>query len=554
MNKTKLTSVIALVTLGMIGLIAVQLYWIHNAITLKEQQFDMAVNDALRNVVEDLERQEALNIVKGFGFESTLFNKLNNLDKRIDSIEKSAKAMADSISNRIVFLERKRPISVLGEQASYRFHKEFNPDSMRKGLRSMAKAFFEDDINEFFNFKINLAEHVIEMDSAQIGLEEALGTVDTAAINHKLDVVKEVMKEMVMEDIRGGAHNRLVPKVIDSFLLAELIDNGIDLPYEFGVFDAANMPIFDKPLSENEEKVNASRYKVNLFPGSLVSDPAFLKIRFPAKRKFLLRTMWGILSLSGLLTVVIILSFYYTVRTIRKQKKDSDIKTDFINNMTHELKTPISTIALACEAIADGDLRQSDEQMNKYVAMIGFENKRLGNLVEDVLQSAALDKETFEIKAEELDVNSIIDAAVDKMRLLVEKNGGTINTVLSGELGMLFGDEFHLTNAIANLIDNANKYCDGAPEITVRSVDRAEGVEIICEDNGIGISKENQKKIFDKLYRVPMGNIHNVKGFGLGLNYVQAIVGKHNGTIQVLSELGKGSRFEIFIPYSNGKD
>ncbi|HIA07171.1 MAG TPA: HAMP domain-containing histidine kinase [Flavobacteriales bacterium] len=553
MKKAKLTSVIVLVTLAMVGLIAVQLYWIHNAITLKEQQFDMAVNDALGNVVVDLEKQEALNMVKGFGFETKLFNKLNRLDERIDSIEQSTKAMADSISNRVVILETKRP-KAFGEHISFEFHQEFNPDSMRKGLRSMAEALFSDDINDFFNFKININDRITEMDSGQLGLEEALGTVDTATIMHKLDVVKEVMKELVLVDIQGGAHNRLDPQLIDSFLLVELVDNGINQPYEFGVFDGANMPIFEEELSKNEKKVSHSRYKVNLFPGSLVSDPAFLKIRFPAKHKYLLKTMWGILSLSGLLTMVIILSFYYTVRTIKKQKQDSDIKSDFINNMTHELKTPISTIALACEAISDEDLRKSDDQMNKYMSMIDFENKRLGNLVEDVLQSAALDKETFEIKIEEINVNDIIGAAVEKMKLLVEKNGGKISTDLSDEVGILHGDGFHLANAISNLIDNANKYCDKSPEITVRSVHRSEGVAVICEDNGIGISKGDQKKIFDKLYRVPMGNIHNVKGFGLGLNYVQAIVGKHNGNIQVISEPGKGSRFEIFIPYDHGKD
>jgi two-component system phosphate regulon sensor histidine kinase PhoR len=553
MKKAKLTSVIALVTLGMIGLIAVQLYWIHNAITLKEQQFDMAVNDALGNVVVDLEKQEALNLVKGFGFETKLFNKLNKLDKRIDSIEQSTKAMADSISDRIVLLENKRP-RAFGEHISFEFKQEFNPDSIRKGLRSMAESFFSEDMNDFFNFKINVGEEILEMDSGQLGLEEALGMVDTAAINHKLDVVKEVMKEMVMVDIQGGAHNRLDPHLIDSFLQAELVDNGIGQPYEFGVFDGANMPIFAEKLSGNEAKVSQSRYKVNLFPGSLVSDPAFLKIRFPAKHRYLLKTMWGILSLSGLLTMVIILSFYYTVRTIKKQKQDSDIKSDFINNMTHELKTPISTIALACEAISDEDLKKSDDQMHKYMSMIDFENKRLGNLVEDVLQSAALDKEAFEINRDEVHVNEIINAAVDKMRLLVEKNGGSLSTDLSSEVGILYGDRFHLANAISNLIDNANKYCDKSPEISIKSVHSVEGVSVICEDNGIGISKGDQKKIFDKLYRVPMGNIHNVKGFGLGLNYVQAIVGKHNGNIQVSSDPGRGSKFEIFIPYDHGKD
>ncbi|MBL4578644.1 MAG: HAMP domain-containing histidine kinase [Flavobacteriales bacterium] len=312
------------------------------------------------------------------------------------------------------------------------------------------------------------------------------------------------------------------------------------------------MPIFDEPLSKHEKKVIHSRYKVNLFPGSLVSDPAFLKIRFPAKRKYLLKTMWGILSLSGLLTLAIILSFYYTVRTILKQKEDSEIKNDFINNMTHELKTPISTIALACEAIGEEDIKKSEAQLNKYVSMISFENRRLGNLVEEVLQSAVLERETFEIKMEDLNINDTILAAVDKMKLLVENNGGKITTDLSARVEVLRGDSLHLTNAIANLIDNANKYCKENPEIRIKSVHTTSGIQIICEDDGIGIGKKDQTKIFDKLYRVPTGNIHNVKGFGLGLNYVDAIVRKHNGSIRVSSQLDQGSKFEIFLPYSHG--
>ncbi|MBL4656983.1 MAG: HAMP domain-containing histidine kinase [Flavobacteriales bacterium] len=553
MNKTQLTSVIALVSIAMVGLIAVQLYWIHNAITLKEQSFDRAVSDALQDVVVDLEKQEAINMVKGFGFESKLFNKLNNLDKRIDSIEMSTKAMADSMSNRLVILQSKRP-RTFGEKFSMEFHEEWNADSMRKGLRNVAEALFSDDINSFFNFKVSIDEHLDGLDSAHFARDRDSIVLDTAAINHKLAVVKEVMKEMVMVDIQGGAHNRVEPEVIDSFLLAKLEDNGIMQPYEFGIFDASNMPIFEEPLSKHEKKVVASRYKVNLFPGSLVSEPAFLKVRFPAKRTYLLKTMWGILSLSGLLTLAIIMSFYFTVRTILRQKEDSEIKTDFVNNMTHELKTPISTIALACEAIADEDVRKSEEQVNKYVSMIGFENKRLGNLVEDVLQSAALDKETFEIKMEDLNVNDAIEATVSKMSLLVESSGGKIISSPDKDVQLLKGDIFHLTNAISNLVDNAIKYCDRAPEIQIKSVHRLLGVQIICEDNGIGIRKVDQKKIFEKLYRVPVGNVHNVKGFGLGLNYVQAITEKHNGNVKVSSEIGKGSKFEIFLPYDNGKD
>jgi len=222
--------------------------------------------------------------------------------------------------------------------------------------------------------------------------------------------------------------------------------------------------------------------------------------------------------------------------------------------MTHELKTPISTIALACESIGDPQLKHSQQKVNEYVGMIRAENERLGNLVEDVLQSAVLDRGDFKIKSEEVNIHNVVASSIEKMQALVEKNSGTIQTDFIAKDNIISGDRFHLVNVVGNLVDNAIKYSEDSPKIKVSTENVQDGLKIICEDNGIGISLENQKKIFDKLYRVPSGNIHNVKGFGLGLNYVQAIVHKHGGNIRVSSELGKGSKFEIFLPFNHGKD
>ena len=251
---------------------------------------------------------------------------------------------------------------------------------------------------------------------------------------------------------------------------------------------------------------------------------------------------------SGLFTLLIIGGFYYTINTILQQKKLSEIKNDFINNMTHELKTPISTISLACEALADPDMQKSDNSRNKFVGMIKEENKRLGVLVENVLKTAVLDQGKMKFKLEEIDIHHLIEKVLKSFELQLNTASGSIERKLHAQNNIVKGDKIHLTNVFYNLVDNAIKYTNSKPEITIRTVDDDEALKIEIIDNGIGISKENQKKIFDQLYRVPKGNLHDVKGFGLGLHYVKVIAEKHLGKIFVESTLGKGSTFTILLP------
>jgi len=232
-----------------------------------------------------------------------------------------------------------------------------------------------------------------------------------------------------------------------------------------------------------------------------------------------------------------------------KQKKLSQIKNDFISNMTHEFKTPISTISLASEMLSDASISQTPDKQHKYLKMIRDENKRLSVLVESILQTSILDKGEFKLKPSELDIHEIINIAINNTQLLIAQRQGSVHTFLKATNFKLMADKVHLTNIIFNLIDNAIKYTKQHPEIVVTTYNTAEGIMIEIKDNGIGISKENQRKIFDKFYRVPTGNVHNVKGFGLGLSYVLAVVLKHNGTISVDSDLGKGSIFKVHLPF-----
>ncbi len=218
--------------------------------------------------------------------------------------------------------------------------------------------------------------------------------------------------------------------------------------------------------------------------------------------------------------------------------------------MTHEFKTPISTISLATEMLADKTVEKSPERFSNYIKMIGDENKRLSLLVENILQTAILDKGEFKLKIQNIDVHTLIEQTIENIKLQVENKEGEITTRLNATTHIINADRVHITNVIFNLIDNALKYSVEKPTITISTKNNETGIFISIQDNGIGISKENQKRIFDTMFRVHTGNIHNVKGFGLGLSYVKAVVEKHRGAVSVDSIIGKGTTFTIYLPFS----
>lgn len=344
---------------------------------------------------------------------------------------------------------------------------------------------------------------------------------------------------------------KLNRKILDSLLTIELKNKGIITQFEFGVFNpASNRLIFQKTGRYPNELLNKG-FAFTLYPSEMQINPSYLMMYFPNMKRFLISRLWVLLSISVVLIFVIILSFAFTIYTIFRQKKLSEIKNDFINNMTHEFKTPISTISLACEALKDKDIRKSEDIYETYIRMIDEENKRLGGMAEKVLQTAVLDKGRLSLKKESVNIHKVILNTIKNVKLQVERKNGKIITGLKADYCMLNADKMHITNVIYNLLDNANKYTLEDPEIIISTENAGGGINITISDNGIGISKTDQKRIFEKLYRVSTGNVHDFKGFGLGLNYVKAIVEKHGGKITLESELKKGTEFIIFLPLEN---
>jgi two-component system phosphate regulon sensor histidine kinase PhoR len=290
---------------------------------------------------------------------------------------------------------------------------------------------------------------------------------------------------------------------------------------------------------------------VNLMPKNVFMHPRYLSLYFPNETNHILYTLRFILLTSLVLITIIIGAFYYTISTIFRQKKLSEIKSDFINNMTHEFKTPISTISLASEVLGDTSIEKSAEKSKNYLQIIRNENKRLGSLVETILQAAILDRGELKLNIQETDVHQVIADVAQSMRLQIQTKNGKVTMNLNAQRYSLFADRMHIGNIIYNLLDNAIKYCRVEPEITITTESIADGLTILVRDNGIGISKEDQKKIFETFYRVPTGNVHNVKGFGLGLSYVKAVAEKHGGYAAVESEPGNGSTFIVYLPFQN---
>jgi two-component system phosphate regulon sensor histidine kinase PhoR len=355
--------------------------------------------------------------------------------------------------------------------------------------------------------------------------------------------------------------------------LEQVIDNklsarGIYTEYKYGVFSSSRNSFVIKngnyqvdnfgpqvvahEYSDSELLLINSRYKIPLYPSG-IKTPGYLYMYFPSLNSFVLNSIWKTLIAALLFTGAILFCFVYTVLVVFRQKKVSEMKTDFINNMTHEFKTPIATISLAADSIKSPVINSNPDKVVRFANIIKQENKRMLEQVEKVLQMAKFDRENLNLQLTQVDIHDVITQAVNNISLQVNQKEGTVEAILDAGKHIIEADENHISNIIHNLLDNANKYTPEKPNIKIFSKEKSDGIEVTVQDNGIGLSKEAQKHIFEKFYRVHTGNLHDVKGFGLGLSYVKALVTAHSGMVSVKSDLGKGSRFILKFPFTQPK-
>ena len=360
-------------------------------------------------------------------------------------------------------------------------------------------------------------------------------------------LVDEVVWEMVYHASDKPLQERVNFRNLDRYLQSGLIDNGIDLDYHFKVIDGDGREVYR--CSDYSSIGSERSYSQPLFLNDPPARMSVVKIHFPERRNYIYDSVSFMIP-SMIFTFVLLITFIFTIYIIFRQKKLTEMKNDFINNMTHEFKTPISTISLAAQMLKDPAVGKSPAMFQHISGVINDETKRLRFQVEKVLQMSMFDRQKATLKMKELDMNELIAGVVNTFALKVERYNGKIETELEATDPFVEADEMHITNVIFNLMDNAVKYKrpDEDLKLVVRTWNEPGKVMISVQDNGIGIKKENLKKIFDKFYRVHTGNLHDVKGFGLGLAYVKKIITDHKGTIRAESELNVGTKFIIALP------
>ena len=540
MKKIRINFIVLLVSIAMIALLIIQLFQTAQLYDRKSTQFKNHVQTVLDRIAVHHEKAEDIRrylqvINKDFSgqYKDILKEEFQNLLAAQESISIKDTSILEN-----------------GEIKNYLIIQGKSFDTI-SGLTAEHKVLARDvrQLRELFNKEAGVIPNGDSM-SVAIQLDQRV----MQQIFKKAKFVNELMVEAFRNTVYDDPSKRIDVEFLDSVIAHEIQLEDLPREYEFVIADENKKSItFDAGKQHVPEyyqpKMNKNQaLSTILFPQNMFDEKLFLYLRFPSENSFVLKEMGSMLIVNIGLVLLIVVAFSFMFKTILTQKKLSEMKNDFISNMTHEFKTPISTISLACEALSDKDMVRNTFETTPFIKMISDENKRLEVLVERILQSAVIDRGELKLKAERLNLNEIIHQICNNAQFRISGTHGEIRKHFPLEPVYLHADRVHTTNIISNLIDNAIKYSKGAPKIDVTLKKEHNRITISIQDQGIGIPKEHLGKIFEKLYRIPTGNLHNVKGFGLGLSYVKAIVNLNNWNILVKSKVNEGSTFTIVIP------
>ncbi|WP_134385185.1 sensor histidine kinase [Flavobacterium psychrophilum] len=524
MNKTLFRIVVILMTLSLLGIVVVQGYLINASFKNKDEQFKYQVKQVIDNVSKKLQEQET------YTFLST-YNKLK------DSIGKNPQ---QSELLKFFYVEKN---AVTNETIIY-------SNSLIAEDYSLPSSFFDKN-KDSAKLKNYISKRVTEVYNGNTindnNLSSKLLPDEKIEKSGRMDILDKATFGVYFKDIAAtrSITQRVSNKQLYGLLAYELSGYGIKTPFEFGIYSNG---LATKVKSEKFKYDKKNTYDIPVFTDNDGVSKYQLLVSFPKKKEFLISDLIGIAILAFLFTAIIIVAYYSGLNQLNKQRHISQIKTDFINNMTHEFKTPIATINLALDAIKNPKVIDDKEKVFRYLQMIKDENKRMHAQVENVLQISKLEKRELDITKEAYNMNDIIEEAIEHVNLIIEDREGKISINLKAKQTNVLLNDVHFTNVLVNILENAIKYSPEKPIIEVTSENVKNFIIIKIKDQGLGISKASQKKIFDKFYREHTGNIHNVKGHGLGLAYVKRIVGDHHGEVMVESEKGKGSTFIIKLP------
>ncbi|CAN5340748.1 hypothetical protein BH09BAC6_BH09BAC6_08960 [soil metagenome] len=604
MKRRSIALIIGLMSFALLGVMAMQLYFLRQSYQMQSDLFDRSVNEALNNVVAKVTKQDAINFLNVKAQHDTGHKNLWNV--RIIKQSRSNTAGDNLLKKSAVRLKRpmtsrERKIALLHDSLKRMIvHKRLDDELsglMQDGAVSLQIRY--EEVTDEQGIVHGSVTPVLVRNPVSPGLKkpQKLHKYDTLhyiysdpqfgrqviSIPHinpqwqreqdrkqKEKQFRQVKKLLETDSLQNASHSkstvienlaaeyrksdeplklRLDPFWIDTLLRFELNSKGINLPFSYEVTTLnSDSIIFAKANDVNGEKpsfTNATTYKTPIFSKEVINDPGMIKLSFPQKNSLILTRLTATMATTGGLLLVLVLCFGYTIFSILRQKKVSEMKTDFINNMTHEFKTPVSTIMIASEALKDNEIAQDKNRVARLANIIYEENERLGSHIERVLNIARIEKNDFKLDKTPIDVNEMIAVVIDSMALKLQKCNAAISLQLDAENAIINADELHFSNVIYNLVDNAIKYSADDPDITISTSNKNGQVVIKVADKGIGMSRDQQTKIFEQFYRIPTGNLHNVKGFGLGLSYVNTVVKRLNGMISVRSEKEKGSEFEL---------
>lgn len=598
-------------TLALLGVFVMQVYYIRESYKLNSRLFEENVNQALNAVVNKIQKKNAVMHIKKKDVENRR-EREQELKSRTDSIV-AFKVRFKLSENQRKFRQQQQVLDYLNFQdstiratfmspimiseAEYRIYsnpkadpnnklgldiediKDINGNLISRRVRprflhlkqDLQQGKLPDTIRYIAFNPQNLLPNFVEFPSSDPDLVAKFKVEDAKAIKKyqmELDRLYADTANLfsnsfnLLQDVAKELDNKNVPleeripskKILDTLLRRELLSKNIKLDYNYWLTPAKdrNRIIYQNVSHEVNAPLPKNTFEHVIFSNDVViNDPGMLYVSFPNVSSLIFSNMFATLASSVALLLVLIFIFTYTILAIIRQKKLSEMKTDFINNMTHEFKTPVATIMIASEALKDPEVVEDKTRIGRLANIIYDENVRLGNHIERVLSVARLEKKEIKLEYAPVNVNDLITAVVDSMGLQLQKRNAQVTLNLDSAEDLVMGDELHLSNVIYNLIDNANKYSLNEPKITISTRSTSRSLYIQVADEGIGMTKDQTKRIFDQFYRVHTGNLHDVKGFGLGLNYVQDILAQMGGSIKVQSEKDRGTTFEVIIPFKH---
>lgn len=524
MNKKLFVLLVILMSLSLIGIIFVQVYWIRTSINDKEEQFSRTVTDILDKVANRVEMME-----------------MKELSDRIASQVDTLGEPTSTQFRKFLFVDR----DLNSDEILFYSHGILEEDY------NITSTFFDntdgEDTTTLKNYTSKRTKAIYKeetgLDGKSYGLTplqryEKIGNLNSVERAAMEDVLREYAKTTPI-------HKRVSKQELELLLSQELQNRNIDIDYEYGVYSQG----YPTKIRSNKFKFTGTKmYRAPIFKDSEGQSNFSLLLTFPTMKKYIFRSIMGMAFLSLMFILIIMLAYSSAIYQLIRQKQISEIKSDFINNMTHEFKTPIATINLAVEAIRNPKSIEDKEKVLRYLGMIRDENKRMHAQVENVLRISKLEKNQLDISKDRVDIHDIIGDAIAHVELIVQDRGGYVNAHLDAERSDVLANDMHMTNVVVNILDNAIKYSPEPPKIDVFTEVVKNNIIIKIQDQGAGMSKAVLKKVFEKFYREHTGDVHNVKGHGLGLAYVKRIIDDHQGEVYAESEKGKGSTFFIKLP------